>query len=171
MWVVLFSASTQKSFDPVLEPVANTVSFQDVRDPPRWNLARVPVHDRHEVERGMNRHRFEAMPRATPHRQGGDVRAPDLVRTFHRQPSKQIWIGLEAPCRPAGVGFLVDRHQAHQPPNPLLVHPVSVVTQMPGHLPDAEERGLQGIARRSAASGRGFVRPALGRVGERRARD
>ncbi|KTF07534.1 hypothetical protein MGSAQ_000970 [marine sediment metagenome] len=50
LWMALFSASTQKSFDPVLEPVANTVSFEDVRDPPRWNLARVPVHDRHEVE-------------------------------------------------------------------------------------------------------------------------
>ena len=29
-WMASFSASTQKSFDPVLEPVANTVSFQRV---------------------------------------------------------------------------------------------------------------------------------------------
>lgn len=47
---------------------------------------------------------------------------------------------------PAGTGLPVDRHQpheAHQPTYPLLIHQMTIVAQVPGHLPDAEE----GVAR------------------------
>lgn len=46
----------------------------------------------------------------------------------------------------AGVGLQVDRHQAHephQPPDALHIHGVALILQMPGHLPDAVERGFQ----------------------------
>ncbi len=48
--------------------------------------------------------------------------------------------------RLAGVGLLVDRHQAHephQPPDALRVHTVSLVPQIPGHLPDTVEGRLE----------------------------
>jgi len=34
-------------------------------------------------------------------------------------------------------------HQAHEPPDALLVHVVTLIAQVPGHLPDPEERRLQ----------------------------
>jgi hypothetical protein len=46
----------------------------------------------------------------------------------------------------AGVGLLVDRHQAHethQPPDALFVHGMTLVLQAPRHLPNAVERGVQ----------------------------
>ena len=46
----------------------------------------------------------------------------------------------------AGVGLLVDWHQAHeahQASDPLLVHQMAFVAQMPGHLTDTEERRFQ----------------------------
>lgn len=51
------------------------VGLQRVRDPPREDLAGVPVHDRYQVEEPV------------PHGQVGDVRAPDLVRAIHPQTS------------------------------------------------------------------------------------
>ena len=66
-WMASFSASTQKSFDLVLEPVANKVSFQRVRYPPSQHLAGEPVHDGDEIQE------------AAPHRQVGNVGAPDLT--------------------------------------------------------------------------------------------
>ena len=63
MWITSFRASTQKSFDPVLEPVANTVSFQGIRDAPGQNLPGEPVHDSHHIEK------------AAAHRDLGDVGA------------------------------------------------------------------------------------------------
>ena len=47
---------------------------------------------------------------------------------------------------PAGVGLLVDRHEARQPHEPtyaFLIHQMAFVAQMPGHLPDPEEWRFQ----------------------------
>lgn len=65
----------QKSFDPVLEPVANTVSFQRVRDAPGQNLSDKPVHDGDQIEE------------APTHGQISDIGAPDLVGPLHQQPA------------------------------------------------------------------------------------
>jgi hypothetical protein len=46
-------------------------------------------------------------------------------------------------CGATGVGFLVDRHQAHQPPDALFVHGMDTVLQMLRHLPDSVKRGVQ----------------------------
>lgn len=120
--------------DGLIQGLDAEVRLQRVRDPPGQNLASVPVLDRHKVKE------------PAPHGQVGDVRTPDLIWTVHPQPPEQIWIGLVSFRRPAGVGPLVDWHQSHkphQPPDALLVHHVPIIAQMPGHLPNTEERRLQ----------------------------
>ena len=110
------------------------VSLQRVRDAPSQHLSGEPVHDRHEVKE------------AAPHRQVGDVGTPDLAGAIDLQPAQQIGIGLVPLPRLAGVGLLVDRHQAHEPhkaPDALLVHAVPLVLQMPSHLPDPVEGGVE----------------------------
>ena len=92
----------------------------------------------------MSRHRFEAMPNALAHRQIGDVGAPDLVGPVNPQPAQKVGVGLVPLGGLAGIGLLVDRHQAHkahQSPDALFVHGVALVLQVPRHLPDAIERG------------------------------
>ena len=59
---------------------------------------------------------------------------------------QQIRVGLVPLRGLVGVGLLVDRHQAHeahQSSNPLLIHQMAFVAQVPGHLADAEERRFQ----------------------------
>jgi hypothetical protein len=76
--------------------------------------------------------------------------------------------------RLAGVGLLVDRHQsheAHQPPDALLVHGMALVLQVPGHLPDAIERGVQKLLVDQQHEVEVHRRLALRRVIERRSRD
>ena len=103
-------------------------------------------------------------------------REGDLVRVIHPQTSEQVGTGPMALRRPARVGVLIDRHhphQAHQPPDAPLVHRVAVVAQVPGHLPNSEDRGLQ--VRRTLIDlphqSEVLLRLALGRAGERRTRD
>ena len=81
-----------------------------------------------------------------PHRQIGDVGAPNLVGLIDPQATQQIGVGLVPLRRLAGVRLLVDRHQTHephQPPDTLHVDCVALVLQVPGHLLDAVERGFQ----------------------------
>jgi hypothetical protein len=134
LWIASFSASTQKSFDLVLGPMANKVSFQRVRDATGQNLPGKPVHDGDEIEE------------AATHGQVGDVGAPSLVGPFHPQPAEQIGVGLVPLRGSAGIGLLVDRHQSHephQPPDAFPVHDKPLVLQMSGHLADAVERSVQ----------------------------
>ena len=74
----------------------------------------------------------------------------------------------------AGVGLLVDRHQAHEPhqtADAFLVHGIAFVLQMPCHLADAVERGFQKLLvdQQHEIEVRG--RLTLRRVVERRPRD
>ncbi len=94
----------------------------------------MPVHDGDQIQE------------PAPHRQVGDIGAPDLIGPIHPQPFQQVGIGLVPFRRPAGFRLLIDRHQpheAHQSAYPLLVHEMPIVTQVPGHLPDTEEGCFQ----------------------------
>jgi len=74
-------------------------------------------------------------------------------------------------CRATGVRLLVDRHHAHQPPDALFVHGMTLVLQVPCHLPDAVERGVQELLvdqQHQVEEHRGL---ALRRVMQRRPRD
>ena len=124
-----FSASTQKSASPCHGPRTSGGPWLDVRDPPRQDHAGVPVRDRHQGERGMSRHRSEAMPSAATHRQICDVHTPTLLAGPHAARASQIGVSLVSLRRPAGIGLLVDRHQTHQAHKPtyaLFVHLVAV---------------------------------------------
>ncbi len=154
-----FSASTQKSASPRHGPRTSGGPWLDVRDPPRQDHAGVPVHDRHQGERGMSRHRSEAMPSAATHRQIGDVHTPDLIWPATRSPREPDRGKSCVPSSAAGVGLLVDRHQTHQRisrrmrfsftlwPFSGLRGPtgatVPATAQVPGHLTDAKERRVE----------------------------
>lgn len=117
--------------DSLVQRFDAEVGFQRVGDPPGQHLPGLPVHDGNQIEE------------AAPHRPVGDVGAPDLIGPFHAQSTQQIGLGL-VPLRGfAGVGLLVDRHQAHKPhrsPDTLAVHNMALVPQVPRHLLDAVER-------------------------------
>ena len=120
--------------DGFVQCIDAKLSFQRVRYPPRQNLACVPVHDSHEIQE------------SAPHRQIGDVSAPNLVGPIHAETAQQIRVNLVALRRLAGIWFLIDRHQAHQPhkaADALFIHEMAFVAQMPGHLPHPIERCLQ----------------------------
>nr|AFQ90341.1 hypothetical protein [Paracoccus marcusii] len=93
--------------DDLVQRLEAEVGLEGVRDAPGQTLAGEPVHDGHQIEEAM------------PHRQIGDVGAPDLTGAVHTQPAQQIRVGLVALARLAGIKFLVDRHQAHKPEDPL----------------------------------------------------
>jgi hypothetical protein len=120
--------------DRLVQRLDAEVRLQRVGDASSQHLAAAPVHDGDQIEEALS------------HRQIGDVGAPDLVGPLHPQPTQKIGVGL-VPLRGfAGVGFLVEWHQsheAHQPPDALFVHGMALVLQVPGHLADAVERGVQ----------------------------
>lgn len=120
--------------DGLVQRLDKELGLQRVRDAPGQNLAGVPIQDRQKVEE------------PAPHGQIADFRTSDLVRAIHSLPFRQVGMGLVPFRWPARVGLLVDRHQSHQahkPTYPFLVHQVPVIAQVPGLLPDAEERLLQ----------------------------
>ncbi len=67
------------------------IGIEGVRQPPTEHPAAEPVHDGHEVEE------------APPHRDVGDVGAPDLVRPRYLHPLEQIRIDPVLRVRSAGV--------------------------------------------------------------------
>jgi hypothetical protein len=73
--------------------------------PASQNLAAIPFHDRHQIEE-------------TPlHADVGDIGAPDVVGPGDRLPPQQGGVDLVGRVLLAGIGFLEDRNQAHQPPH------------------------------------------------------
>ena len=102
--------------------------------PPRQHLARMPVHDRHQVQKPMR------------HRHIRQVGAPRLVGPAHRQVAQQVRIHPTA-RRPAR-GVRPRRHRAqahhpHQPPHPLAARRMAHAPQRAGHLPGAIPRAVQ----------------------------
>lgn len=132
--IAVHNVRRSKPIDGLVQRLHAEVRVQRVRDSPRQNHPGMPIHDRHQIEE----------PAA--HGQVGDVHAPDLVWPVYPQTPQQIGVGLVPLRRPAGVGFLIDRHQSHQahePTDALLVHRMAFVAQVPGHLADAKERCLE----------------------------
>jgi hypothetical protein len=107
------------------------VGLQRVRDAPRQYLPGILVHDGDEIKD------------ATPYWDVGDVGAPDLIGPLHAQPTQQIWVALMPLRRSASIGLLVDRHQAHQPPDAFVIHGMAPVLQVPSHLLHAAKRGFE----------------------------
>src|SRR6266478_2844267 len=66
----------------LLERLDAEVGTERVRQPPRQHCTTVPVHDRDQIQETLG------------HRDIGDVRAPNLVDPFDRQPTEQIGIDL-----------------------------------------------------------------------------
>ena len=101
-----FKASTQKSASFDHCPRTNGGQGLIVRQPPRQDLAAVPIHDRHQIEE------------PTAHRNVGNVRAPDLVRAINHHVAQQVWPDLMLWMLLAGIWLLVDRNQTHKPHQP-----------------------------------------------------
>lgn len=57
--------------------------------------------------------------------------------------TQQIGVNLMAFRSFAGVGFLINRLEPHQTPDPLFVHQMISIAQMPCHLTHSVKRGLQ----------------------------
>jgi hypothetical protein len=71
-----------------------------------------------------------------------DVGAPELIGPFHSQPTQKTGVGSVPLCRSADIGHLADQHQAHQPPDVLVVHTVALGSKVPRHRRDAVEWGF-----------------------------
>ena len=85
----------------LLDRLDAEVRCQRVGQPPRQHTATGPVQDREEIHK------------APRHRNIRDISRPDLVGSGDRQMAKQI--GVHPMCRMslAGVGFAVERFEAH----------------------------------------------------------
>ena len=102
------------------------IGILGIEPPPGENLAGCPVHDRQQI------------PKAAPHRDGGDVNIPDVIWIIDRQPPQQIRIDLVLRIRLRRILFLVDRrqpHQLHQSTDPLAADSVALTTQVPRYQP------------------------------------
>ena len=86
-----------KAMDRLVQGFEAKVGLQRVGDAPGQHLAGEPVHDRDKVKE------------PTPHRQIGDVGAPDLIGPVNPQPAQKIGVGLVTLRGLAGAGLLVDR--------------------------------------------------------------
>ncbi len=110
------------------------VGTHRVRQPPGQHLSGRPVHDRHQIEE------------AAPHRDIGDIRAPDMVGPLDCQLAPQARIDPVRGMRIAGPGPLVDRRQAHLHHQPPCRPPSNIVTgaaQIARHLSAAVPRAVQ----------------------------
>ena len=74
----------------LIQRVRAEARVQRVRQPPSQHVAARPVHDRHQVEE------------AAPHRDVGDVGAPDMVRPLDPQIPQQIRVNPVLGVRRAG---------------------------------------------------------------------
>ena len=104
------------------------------RRQPGQDLAREPVHDRHEIEKSP----FHGDIR--------DVGTPDLVGPVDDQIPQQIRIFPMLWMGHTRAWLLVDRpqpHNRHEPPDPLTTDFMSQAAQMPCHLPRAIIRRFQ----------------------------
>ncbi len=104
--------------------------IHSVRQPPRQDMARRPIHDRDQVEE------------PAPYRDIGDVGAPDMIGADYRQVPQQIRINPVLRVWSAGSRRLVDglqAHEAHQAANPVTAGRDTLPPQLAYHLPAAVE--------------------------------
>ena len=93
-------------------------------------MTRRPVHDRDQVED------------PAPHRDVGDIGAPNMIGTIHRHIPQKIRINPVRRVRRAGSRRLVDglqAHEPHQPPNPVTAGRDAFPPQLACHLAAAVE--------------------------------
>ncbi|CDH44835.1 hypothetical protein BN874_1920002 [Candidatus Contendobacter odensis Run_B_J11] len=110
------------------------VGLQGVGQRPAQDLATVPVHDRHQVQKAL------------AHRDVGDVRAPDLIGLGHGQITQEIRIDLVLRARIARAWLAVNGpqpHQRHQPPHPVTAYLAALPSQLSCHLTRTVERIVQ----------------------------
>ena len=103
------------------------VGIQRVQYPSPQNHARLQVHVRLQINEPAT------------HRQACIVHTPDLVWPVNLLPSQELGVGLMPEFWPAGVGLLIDRHQAHRPMDALFSYIVAFLAQVPCHLEDVKE--------------------------------
>ena len=102
-----------------------------IRWPPRQHLPACPVHHRNQIQK------------APPHRNAGDVGAPDLVRLVDHLVAQQVGPDLVLRMRNRRLRSLVDRLQPHLPHQPLAADLVPQPPKMTCHLAAAIPRCLQ----------------------------
>ena len=110
------------------------VGFHRVRQTPRQNLSRRPIHDGDKVKE------------APPHRDVGDIGAPDLVGPPDGQMPQQIRVDLVSWMRRAGFWRLIDRGEAnlaHQSADSFAAGPPAEAAQMSHHLARAVKRAVE----------------------------
>jgi len=90
-----------KAGDRLFDRFDTEVGGQRVRNPPREYPPRGPVHNRREVDE------------AALHRQIGDIHGPDLVRSLDGEVAQQVRIDPVGRMPLAGIGFAVQRGNAH----------------------------------------------------------
>lgn len=91
----------------LFQSVNAKICVHAVRQPPAQHFAAVPIHDGDKVQE------------PAPHRNIGNIGAPNLVRAVDHHVAQQVWPNLVLWMLLAGAWFLVDRnqtHQAHQSP-------------------------------------------------------
>ena len=90
-----------------------------IRWPPRQHLPAGPVHHRNQIQK------------APPHRNAGDVGAPDLVRLVDHLVAQQTGPDLVLRMRNRRLRSPVDRLQPHLPHQPLHLLATDLVAQSP----------------------------------------
>lgn len=110
----------------LLERLNAEIGIQGVGQAPAQDLAAGPVHHGHQVQK------------TSPHRDVGEVGAPDVAWLRDLQLAQQVRIDPVLRVGLGGVGLLVDGHQphlAHQARHPLPAYPMTFSPQPAGHLP------------------------------------
>ena len=142
----------------LVERVCAEARIQGVRQTPSQHMPAGPVHDRHQVKK------------AAPHRDVGDVGAPDMVRPLDHQASEQIGgVDPVLGMRIAGARRPIDRlkpHQAQQTTGPAPPDAHALAALMTDHLTGAVERILQAQLIDAPHQRQGLRALALGRVSE-----
>ncbi len=104
------------------------IRLQGIGKSPGQDSTTVPVHDNNEIHKSPG------------HGNIGDVAGPDLIDMIDGQIPEKVRVNPVFRIGPAGVGFRVNRldaHQPHQPLDPLAVDLAALPFEMPCHRPAA----------------------------------
>lgn len=108
----------------LIEGMYAEIRLQGIGKPPGQDSTTVPVHDNAKIHKSPG------------HRDIGDVAGPHLIDMIDRKVSEQIRVNSVLRIGPAGVGFWVNRfdaHQPHKPLDPLAVDLTALSSEMPRH--------------------------------------
>ncbi len=108
--------------DGLFQGFNTKVSLHAVGQSPTENFTAEPVHDRDQIQK------------SAPHRNVGDINAPDLIWPINRQPPEQVRVNLMLRVFLARVWRLIDWNQAHKPHQAAHTMATAFVT-LPLHIP------------------------------------